>query len=70
MRRPDTIRAIPDAAERARAAMVATAQAQALSVEYRSITTTAVAEMRQTMSLGQVAALLGVSRSRVQQLER
>ncbi|MER7433154.1 sigma factor-like helix-turn-helix DNA-binding protein [Pseudonocardia alni] len=70
MRRPNTIRAIPDTTERAKAAMAATAEAQRAIVEYRTLTTAAVQELRRTMSLGQVAAALGVSRSRIQQLEK
>lgn len=70
MRRPDTIRQIPDPAARASSAMTATGQAQKLAVEYSSITRDAVRELRQTMSLGEVAKALGVSRTRIQQLEK
>lgn len=70
MRRPDTIRAIADPAERIRAAQAAVVESQRLTAEYSAITRETVREMRQTMSYGAVAKTLGVSRTRVQQLER
>lgn len=60
---PDTVRAIPDLTQRALAA-------QRLAVEYAQITRETVREMRETMSYGEVAKLLGISRTRVQQLEK
>lgn len=48
--------------------MKTTAEAQLLAVECSAITRDAVREMRQTMSLGEIAKALGVSRTRIQQL--
>lgn len=70
MQRPDTIRRIADPVERARAATAAIAQTQQMAIEYGAITRAAVRELRQTMSLGEVAKALGVTRSRIQQLEK
>lgn len=70
MRKPETLRAIADPIERAQSATAAVAEAQRLATEYSQITHEAVREMRQTMSYGAVAKALGVSRTRVQQLER
>lgn len=50
--------------------MAATGQAQKLAGEYSAITRDAVREMRQTMSYGEIAKALGVSRTRIQQLEK
>lgn len=70
MRRPETIRAIPEPAKRARAAMAETVAAQGVVNEYAAITRDAVREMRRTMSHAQIGKLLGVTRGRVQQIER
>jgi predicted transcriptional regulator len=71
MRRPETIRAIPDLAERARAAQAAIVESRALTGEYAALVRETVREMRAAgMSLGKVADELGVTRTRVQQLEK
>lgn len=70
MRSPDTIRKIDDPAKRVAAAQAAVAETQRLATEYASITRDTVREMRQTMSYGEIAKVLGVSRTRIQQLER
>lgn len=70
MRTPDTIRKIGDPAKRVAAAQAAVAETQRLATEYASITRDTVREMRQTMSYGEIARVLGVSRTRIQQLER
>lgn len=70
MRTPEDIRKIVDPTKRVAAAQAAQTETQRLATEYAGITRETVREMRQTMSYGQVAKLLGVSRTRVQQLER
>lgn len=70
MRTPATIRKITDPANRAQAATAAVAETQRLASEYATITREAVRELRQTMSLAEVAKALGVSRGRIQQLEK
>jgi hypothetical protein len=70
MRTPDHVRKIADPVKRVAAANAAVAETQRLAAEYAAITRETVREMRQTMSYGQIAAALGVSRTRVQQLER
>jgi predicted transcriptional regulator len=69
MHSPETIREITDPAERVTAASQAIEQLRELMSEYAAITRDTVREMRQTMSYGEVARALSVSRSRVQQLE-
>lgn len=56
--------------KRIRAATAAVAETQRLSSEYAQITRDAVREMRATMSYGEVARALSLSRSRIQQLEK
>jgi DNA-binding transcriptional regulator YiaG len=71
MRRPETIRAIADPTERALAAQAAVIESRALTSEYATITREAVREMRANgMSLAKVARSIGVTRTRVQQLEK
>lgn len=70
MRTPDTIRKIADPVKRVAAASAAVGETQRLAAEYAAITRETVREMRQTMTYGDVAKALGVSRTRVQQLER
>jgi GntR family transcriptional regulator len=71
VQRPDTIRRIADPVERAKAATSAIAQTQQLAIEYSAITRAAVRELRASgLSLAQVADLLGVTRARIQQLEK
>lgn len=61
------IAAIPDPADRARAATAAIVDTRA---ELLAIRRAAIAEMRQTMSYGLIAKTLGVSRTRVVQMEK
>lgn len=70
MQAPGVIRKIEDPAKRVTAANVAVAETQRLVAEYAAITRDTVREMRATMSYGEIAKLLGVSRTRVQQLEK
>lgn len=63
----DTIRSIPDPAERVRAANTALVETKTALLALRRA---AIQEMRQTMSIAQVASALGVSRTRVTQLEK
>lgn len=67
---PQQLRAIPDPVARVRAVNDAIAQVTALRTELAAVSREAVQEMRRTMSLAEVAAALGVSRGRVQQLEK
>jgi hypothetical protein len=64
------IRNISDPVKRVTAANGAIAETQRLAAEYAAITRDAVREMRETMSYGEIAKRLGVSRTRVQQLEK
>jgi uncharacterized protein (DUF433 family) len=70
MRSPTSIRKIADPVKRIAAANAAGAETQRLASEYAQITRETVREMRETMSYGEVARALGVSRTRIQQLER
>lgn len=64
---PRSLREIADPVERIRAVNEAMAEAR---VELASITRETVREMRKTMSLAEVAKVLGVTRARVQQLQK
>jgi DNA-directed RNA polymerase sigma subunit (sigma70/sigma32) len=66
----DAIRAIPDDVERIRVVNGLIADRSAEVAELSGITRETVQRMRKTMSLAQVAQALGVSRVRVQQLEK
>ncbi len=66
----DSLRAIADPAIRARCAAAAIAPLTTTVSELSAVVRDAVREMRETRSLAQVAAELGVSRGRVQQLEK
>lgn len=66
----DALRAIPDDVERIRVVNSLIAERSAEVAELSSITRETVQRMRKTMSLAQVAQALGVSRGRVQQLEK
>lgn len=66
----EALRAIPDPVERVRAVNAAIVAANGVRRELASITRGTVQEMRKTMSLAEVAVALGVSRGRVQQLEK
>ena len=66
----DALRAIPDPVERIHAVNAAIQELTTEVAELSTITRDAVREMRQTMSYGDVARALGVSRTRIQQLER
>ena len=70
MTTPDQLRAIADPADRARAARAAQADLAAQSDALVTVIREAVREMRQTMTLAKVAAELGVTPGRVQQLEK
>ncbi len=73
---PDEVRSlarfrdIADPVERAKAVSAAMVETTTLAAELAALTREAVREMRATMSLAQVAEALGVSRGRVQQLEK
>lgn len=66
----DALRAIPDPVERVRAVNTAIQELTTEVAELSTITRDAVREMRRTMSYGDIARALGVSRTRIQQLER
>ena len=66
----DDIRTIPDPVARIRAVTAAQAEIAARQIALSAISRDTVREMRKTMSYGQIAKALGVSRGRVQQLER
>ena len=71
MTSPEQVRAIPDPAERARAARAAQGALEAQRDEYAAIVREAVRELRAAgLSLAKVAAAVGVSSGRVQQLEK
>ena len=70
MQTPDDLRAIPDPVQRVAAAHAALDEVAAQRAAIAGVIRETVREMRQTMSLAQVAAALGVTRSRVQQLEK
>lgn len=66
----DEIRAIGDPVERVKAARERDDALMAERAAVAGVVRGAVQEMRRTMTYGQVAAALGVSRTRVQQLEK
>lgn len=66
----DALRAIPDPVQRVTAAHAALDEVAAERAAVAGVIRETVREMRETMSLAQVAAALGVTRSRVQQLEK
>jgi ribosome-binding protein aMBF1 (putative translation factor) len=67
---PDQLRAIADPIERAQAARAVQAEKQAEHDAVVVVVREAVREARQTMSHAKIAAALGVTPSRVQQLEK
>jgi hypothetical protein len=65
---PAEIRHIPDPVDRIRAVNETITEATALTSELADITRETVREMKTTMSYGEIARALGVSRGRAQQL--
>ena len=65
---PTEIRHIQDPVARIHAVNETITEATALTAELASITRETVREMKTTMSYGQIADSLGISRGRVQQL--